>query len=111
MLLENGARVNAEGGQYGNALQAASFRGNEAIVKLLLGNEAEVNATGGEYGNALQAASFISDEAIVKILSGHRNVHQVAEASYQCKVAIVKLLLKNGAEVNAMKVGFLTIKV
>ena len=75
MLLENGAEVNAEGGEYGNALQAASYGGNEAIVKLLLENGAEVNAEGGEYGNALQAA-----------------------ASYKGNEAIVKLLLENGAE-------------
>ena len=29
LLLENGAEVKAEGGHFGNALQAASFRGNE----------------------------------------------------------------------------------
>jgi hypothetical protein len=49
--------VNAQGGEYGNALQAASYaRDHEAIVKLLL-DKADVNAQGGEYGNALQAAS------------------------------------------------------
>ena len=53
LLLENGAKVNAEGGKYGNALQAALYRGNKAIVKLLLENGAEVNAKGGEYENAL----------------------------------------------------------
>ena len=42
LLLKNGAEVKAEGGMYGNALQAASFRGNETIVKLLLENGAEV---------------------------------------------------------------------
>jgi ankyrin repeat protein len=36
LLLENKADVNAQGGQYGNALQAASYHGHEAIVKLLL---------------------------------------------------------------------------
>ena len=45
--------MNAEGGWYGNALQAASLVGNKVIVKLLLENGAEVNADGGEYGNAL----------------------------------------------------------
>jgi len=32
------ADVNAQGGEYGNALQAASCHGYEAIVKLLLEN-------------------------------------------------------------------------
>ena len=65
------------GGYYGNALQAASFRGNEVIVRLLLENGAEVDAMGGEYGYALQAASLHGNEVIVR------------------------LLLKNGADVNA----------
>ena len=41
--------VNAEG----NALEAASSEGDEAIVKLLLDNGADVNAA----GNAIRAAS------------------------------------------------------
>ena len=36
LLLEKGADVNAQGGYYGNALQAASARGHEAVVRLLL---------------------------------------------------------------------------
>ena len=55
LLLENGAGVNAAGGYFGNALQAASYQGNKAIVKLLLENGAGVNAEGGYFGNALQA--------------------------------------------------------
>jgi hypothetical protein len=62
------AKVNAQGGRYGDALYAASARGHEAIVKLLLDKGAEVNAQGGQYGNALQAASARGHEAIVKLL-------------------------------------------
>ena len=68
LLLEKGAEVNAQGGKYGNALQAASYLDHEAIVKLLLEKGAKVNAQGGEYGNALQAASYLGHEAIVKLL-------------------------------------------
>jgi ankyrin repeat protein len=35
MLLDKGADVNAQGGEYGSALQAASDRGHKAVVKLL----------------------------------------------------------------------------
>ena len=66
-----------ECGQHGNALQAASRRGHQNIVQLLLENGADINAQGGGYGNALQAAS---DE-------GHQN--------------IVQLLLENGATKHA----------
>ncbi|CUS10750.1 unnamed protein product, partial [Tuber aestivum] len=36
LLLERGAEVNAQGGYYGNALQAAACCDNESIVRLLL---------------------------------------------------------------------------
>ncbi len=39
--------MNAEGGAYGNALQAASLGGHINIVELLLENGANVNAEGG----------------------------------------------------------------
>src|SRR5437879_4970121 len=68
ILLEKQADVNGQGGEYGNALQAASARGHEGIVKLLLEKEADVNAQGGKYGNALQAASENGHEGIVKLL-------------------------------------------
>jgi ankyrin repeat protein len=72
LLLDKGADVNApvnaQGGGYGNALQAASHTGHEAVVKLLLDKGANVNAQGGRYGNALQAASHTGHEAVVKLL-------------------------------------------
>jgi ankyrin repeat protein len=36
LLLDKGAEVNAQGGRYGNALQAASDRGHEEVVKMLV---------------------------------------------------------------------------
>ncbi|EUC40596.1 hypothetical protein COCMIDRAFT_30486 [Bipolaris oryzae ATCC 44560] len=36
MLLDQGAEVHAQGGRYGNALQAASGQGHEQVVKTLL---------------------------------------------------------------------------
>ena len=47
----------AQGGDYGNALQAASYRGHDQVVQLLLDKEANINVQGGRYSNALQAAS------------------------------------------------------
>jgi hypothetical protein len=76
-IYEEGPDVNAQGGEYGNALQAASLCGHHEVVKMLLAKGADVNAQGGEYGNALQAASF----------HGHHEV--------------VEMLLAKGADVNA----------
>jgi ankyrin repeat domain-containing protein 50 len=69
-LTVNGVKydVNVQGGIYGNALQAASVRGHETIVELLLNNGADINAQGGVYGNALQAASVRGHETIVELL-------------------------------------------
>jgi ankyrin repeat protein len=56
-LLDKSANVNAQGGQYSNALQAASVGGHEKIAEMLIEKGAQVNAQGRYYGNAFQAAS------------------------------------------------------
>jgi len=61
-------QLNAQGGRFGNALQAASYGGHEKIVQTLLDKGADVNAQGGECGNALQAASYGRHEKIVQTL-------------------------------------------
>ena len=110
ILLAVGADVNAEGGRYGSALQAASARGNEAIFIQLLKAGANVNAEGGPYGNALQAASASGYEAIVtQLLKAGANVNAgggihgsaLQAASASGHEAIVIRLLKAGANVNA----------
>ena len=68
LLAVHGADVNAQGGFYGNALQAASFQDYDKIVEVLLANGADVNAQGGFYGNALQAASYGGHDKIVEVL-------------------------------------------
>ncbi|ERS97064.1 hypothetical protein HMPREF1624_06393 [Sporothrix schenckii ATCC 58251] len=101
----------AEGvGYYGNALQAASYKGYEKIVQLLLDNGADVNAQGGHYGNALQAVSLRGHEKIVKLLfdkgadihvqGGHfGNALQAASVFGHKK--IIELLLDKGADIHA----------
>lgn len=56
-FLNEGADVNAQGGEFGNALQAASSGGHDQVVQMLLDKGADVNAQGEAYGNAPQAAS------------------------------------------------------
>jgi ankyrin repeat protein len=60
--------VNAVGGTFGNALQAASTMGKEVVVRLLLEKGADVNAVGGIFGNALQTASKYGHKAVVRLL-------------------------------------------
>jgi ankyrin repeat protein len=110
LLLDLDAEINAQGGQFGNALQAASWRGYEQVVKMLLDKGAEVNAQGGNYGNALQAASWRGHEQLVKTLldkganvnaqGGHYG-NALQAASVGGYEQTVKTLLDKGAEVNA----------
>lgn len=86
LLIENGADVNARGGEYGNALQAAIAKRRDGFpstssstkeedkleaVHFLIKAGADVNATGGVYGTALQAASRKGYERIVALLLDH----------------------------------------
>lgn len=112
MLLDKGVDVNASGGWYGNALQAALANGHNQVVQLLLENSADVNASGGYYGNALQAASFrgLDQVVLVQLLlgngadvkaSGGLFGHALQAASFRGHNQVVQLLLENGADVNA----------
>jgi RNA binding exosome subunit len=114
-ILDQITHVNIQGGQYDKALQIASSRRNEQVVKLLLDKGANVNAQGGHYGNALQAASYKNSEQVIKLLldnganvnaqGGHYgNALQAASSGISEEVLseqIVKLLLDRGANVNA----------
>ncbi|KAF7574509.1 vegetative incompatibility protein HET-E-1 [Pyrenophora tritici-repentis] len=110
LLLDQGVDVNAQGGRYGNALQAASRKGRWQIVEMLLDKGADVNAQGGEYSNTLYAASRIGHWKIVRMLL-NKDADVNAQGGYfgnalQAALArgheqIVEMLLDKGAEVNA----------
>jgi hypothetical protein len=51
--LENGANVNARGGEFGTALQAALYSGHKKIARMLIDAGAGVNVE-GKYQKALQ---------------------------------------------------------
>jgi ankyrin repeat protein len=110
LLLDKGADANAQDGQYGNALQAASARGHAEIAQLLLDKGADVNAQCGQYGNALQAASARGHAEIAQLLldkgadvnaqcGQYGNALQAALARGHAKTA--QLLLDIGANINA----------
>ncbi|KAL5344963.1 hypothetical protein ACLOAV_009916 [Pseudogymnoascus australis] len=109
-LVEEGANVNAKGGDFGNALQAASARGHDKIIEVLLSKGADVNAQGGEYSNALQAASHGGHSKIVEVLlskganvnaQGGEYGNALYAASYRGHDKIVEVLLSKGADINA----------
>ncbi|KAK5102777.1 hypothetical protein LTS08_003577 [Lithohypha guttulata] len=100
------ADVNAQEGEYGNALQAASSYGHERVVQILLEKGADVNAQGGRYGNALQAASEGDHERVVQILlekgadvnaQGGTYSNALEAASEEGHEAVVQMLLNAGA--------------
>ena len=110
-LLEMQACINAQGGRYRNALQAAASEGHFAIAKLLIEKGADVNAQGGVYGNALQAASYQGHEKIVKVLienGANVNAHgghygnSLCAATYQGHEAIVKQLMEKDTHINTV---------
>ncbi|UKZ61839.1 uncharacterized protein TrAtP1_003100 [Trichoderma atroviride] len=60
--------INAQGGLFGSALQAAAYSGQTPTINLLLSKGAHVNARGGKYGSALNAAVIARNWDIVQIL-------------------------------------------
>ncbi|RYN72660.1 hypothetical protein AA0120_g12741 [Alternaria tenuissima] len=115
VLLDKGADVNAQGGRYGNALQAALEKGYTEIATLLLDKDADVNAQGGLYSNALQAAAarghkematlLLDKGADVNAQGGYfGNALQAASARGHKEMAT--LLLDKGADVNAQSGHF-----
>ena len=66
--LARGSNVNATGGSYENAFQAASFYEHEQVVRVLLNSGSHVNATGGRYSTAVQAASSRGVDQVVRSL-------------------------------------------
>ncbi|KAJ9413673.1 ankyrin repeat-containing domain protein [Fusarium oxysporum] len=109
-LITEGADVNAQGGEYGNALQAASSKGHLKVVQLLLDKGADVNMRGGKYGNALQAASSKGHLKVVQLLldkgadvnmQGGKYGNALYAASINGNVEIMQLLLDKRADVNA----------
>ncbi|KAF2737831.1 hypothetical protein EJ04DRAFT_460527, partial [Polyplosphaeria fusca] len=68
VLLDKGADVNAQGGYFGNALCAASYRGKKQVVKMLFDAGTNVTASGGWYGNAFHAAAYEGHLPVLELL-------------------------------------------
>ncbi|KAL6886900.1 ankyrin repeat-containing domain protein [Trichoderma evansii] len=106
-LLDKRTDINAQGGIYGYALQAAAFKNNKEIVELLLKEGADVNAQGGILGSALQAAAE-NKEIVELLLAKGADVNAqggIVRSALQAAAGggnkeVVELLLEKGADVN-----------
>ncbi|KAM0715549.1 hypothetical protein Q7P37_009047 [Cladosporium fusiforme] len=58
LLLDSGAHINARGGHYGSALQAACAKSCPNVVQVLLNKGADPIAKGGFYGNVKSAVEM-----------------------------------------------------
>ncbi|KLU89624.1 ankyrin repeat domain-containing protein [Magnaporthiopsis poae ATCC 64411] len=110
VLAGGNADVNTQGGEYGNALQVASYHGHAEIVRQLLEHGADVNAQGGRLGNALQAAAYFErDDIIQQLLERGADVNAqggllgnaLQAAASEGYTEVVRQLLELGADVNA----------
>jgi ankyrin repeat protein len=87
-FIERGADVNAQGGEYSNALDAASIGGHLETVKILLERGSDINAQGGFYGDAVER---------IKDQCRSRSTDALCAASGGGHLEIVNILLERGA--------------
>ncbi|KAK7212205.1 hypothetical protein V2G26_019383 [Clonostachys chloroleuca] len=110
LLLDNGARIQSEGGHFGNALQAAVISGKESLVGKLMDAGADVNAKGGPFGTSLVAAAACGLTPVVRrLLDAGADINSqstsygtaLISAAAEGHNNVVGLLLKRGADVHA----------
>jgi ankyrin repeat domain-containing protein 50 len=108
--------INEETGRSGNALVAASERGHEQVVRLLLNNGAGVDIECRRHGTALQVASFEGHDKVVQLLlqnrarvdtEAGRSGNALLAASRRGHTKVIQLLLDNGADANTESKNFL----
>ncbi|KAJ7291119.1 ankyrin repeat-containing domain protein [Mycena rebaudengoi] len=104
LLLENGADVNA--GNNG-ALRAASKAGYTKVIQVLLEHGANINAPGDDNVSALEAAAcWEGNPSIDKLDSEQKQANKKTEAATR-RLELVRFLLDNGADVHGGNNGAL----
>ena len=70
MLLNMDAAINAQGGRYGNTLQAASYQCRKKVVELLLNKGADVSAQCGYWHLSSDVLILLCGPRLVPYRSG-----------------------------------------
>ncbi|KAH8825941.1 hypothetical protein DL96DRAFT_1610297 [Flagelloscypha sp. PMI_526] len=106
LIQGNHVDIDAVGGDYGTALQAAAARGSNEIVAYLLSKSADPNIIGGDYGTALCAACAHGHLDIVETLLRDRRIKRREGSKFGGPLhvailaghdSIVAKLVENGA--------------
>ncbi|KAJ6571507.1 hypothetical protein B0H19DRAFT_1231288 [Mycena capillaripes] len=71
ILVDRGANIDADGGEYGTALQLAAQCGRAEIIEILLENGASIDADPINIGTALRLALDKGDHNVIEILRKH----------------------------------------
>jgi ankyrin repeat protein len=118
LLVEEDADVDARGGSYGNALQAAAANGHKAVVELLIDAGADVNAVGGEYRSVLRAAVRRTHEKTTRVLLERgadvgldrqlKGAMHHAINGVRCTASLARMLQQYGAPLDTIDVDNIT---
>jgi hypothetical protein len=84
LLFDRGVDINAQGGQYGNALQAAACEGRQAVVKLLINRGVDVDAfsDSGFFSMPSSIPSMTKDAGTKYGLLHHETIQEMEEHTY-----------------------------
>ena len=102
--------VNAVGGRYHDALQAACVQGHSEIAQLLITRGANVNAydgmpkTQGKWGVWKKVSTIATSKGKIFLASNYGTALQAA--SFKGHMGIVQILLRNKADVNLQYGGY-----
>ena len=107
MLLERGANYDGNGKNCGSPMTEAIRMGNDKMVKILLEKSTKVDPAGNSLGKFLRASVVVGHVPTVRLFIQHgADVDQEApliEAVRRGHKDITRLLIENGANVNAIQ--------
>ncbi len=103
LLIEKGANIEAKDAYGSTALMYAARENAIDVAKLLIENGADINAKGSDGKTVLMHAKSSVDVAKLLINRGVKDdlTHVLFETAWESSSDVVKLLLDNGASVNA----------